>query len=106
MIIVIGSIIVNEGHVDEALEISQRHVDRSRKEPGCITHGVHLDSENPQRLVFVEQWSDQSALSQHFKEPTSIEFLRKLETMATEAPEMSVYDATQLNPPSKPDSIY
>jgi len=51
MIIVLGSAIVKDGRIDEALKISQQHVNRSRNEPGCIAHGVHLNFENPQRLV-------------------------------------------------------
>ena len=50
VIIVIGSIVVKAGSVDDALKVSQQHVSRSRSEPGCIAHGVHIDSENPQRL--------------------------------------------------------
>ena len=96
MIIVIGDIIVKKDCVDEALVLSQQHVDRSRKEVGCITHGVHRDSENPQRLVFLEKWKDQASLYQHFKEPTSIEFVKKIETLLTSKPQMSIYDATQL----------
>jgi len=96
MIIVIGSIVVKEGCVDKALKISQQHVDHSRSEDGCIMHGVHIDSENSQRLVFVEEWKDQASLSQHFVEPTSIEFVKKIEALVVKAPEMAVYDATQL----------
>ena len=96
MIIVLGSVIVKDGCIDEALKISQQHVERSRNEPGCITHGVHLDSENSQRLVFVEKWSDQASLTQHFKEPTSIEFVKQLKEIVANTPEMSIFNATQL----------
>ncbi len=96
MIIVLGSVIVKDGRIDEALEISQQHVNRSRNEPGCIAHGVHLDFENSQRLVFVEKWSDQVSLSQHFKEPTSIAFVKEIKEIVTHSPEITIYDATQL----------
>lgn len=96
MVIVLGSIIVKEGRVEEALKISQQHVNRSRNEPGCIAHDVHIDSENPQRLVFVEKWSDHASLSLHFKESTSIEFVNKIKEIVTHSPEMTIYDATQL----------
>ena len=87
---------MEEGRVDEALKLSQQHVDHSRTEPGCITHGVHLDSENPQRLVFVEQWENQPALAQHFKESTSIDFVKNLVALSDQTPIISVFDATQL----------
>lgn len=96
MIIVLGSVIVKQGCVDEALEISQQHVNRSRREAGCIAHDVCLDPEDPQRLVFVEKWSDHASLSRHFKESTSLEFVEKIKELVTKAPEMAVYDATQL----------
>jgi quinol monooxygenase YgiN len=40
------------------LRISREHVHRSRKEPGCISHDVSIDAENPLRLTFFERWSD------------------------------------------------
>ena len=94
MIIVLGSILVRPGHEDEALALSQTHVLRSRSEPGCIAHAVHRDTENPQRLVFVERWADQAALLTHFKVPESGQFVRDLGKLASAAPEMSVFSAT------------
>jgi len=80
-----------------ALEQCQAHVARSRAEPGCITHAVYLDPENPRRLVFVEQWSDQAALAQHFKVPASRDFVRSLGALAVEPPSMSIFDAEQVS---------
>ncbi len=98
MIIVLGHIVVKEDMLEEALALSQRHVTRSRGESGCITHGVHIDSENPQRLVFVEKWRDHASLSAHFKQSGSLEFMRALEGLLVEAPEMSIYQANQAKP--------
>lgn len=96
MIIVLGSVVVKDGCIDEALTISQQHVNRSRSESGCIAHGVHLDSENSLRLVFVEKWSDQASLSQHFKEPASIDFVHRLKEISAHEPDISIYDTIQL----------
>ena len=78
MILVLGSVIAQRGCISEALALSQEHVLRSRAEPGCIAHAVHQDSENPQRLVFVEQWASQAALWEHFKVPASRSFTEAL----------------------------
>jgi quinol monooxygenase YgiN len=43
----------------------------SRAEPGCISHAVHIDCENPLRFVFVEQWAGKQALMAHFQVPAS-----------------------------------
>lgn len=96
MVLVIGSVIVKDGRVPEAIALSQEHVARSRTEPGCEAHAVHQDTENPNRLVFVEQWSDQSTLAQHFKVPASRAFVKALSALATSPPSMSIYEATAL----------
>ena len=97
MILVLGSVIAQSGRVQEALALSQEHVARSRAEPGCIAHAVHIDSENPNRLVFVEQWADQASLTQHFKVPASRTFVKALAGLAAEKPSMAIYEATQLS---------
>ena len=61
MIVVTGSVTVRTETFDEARRLSLEHVHRSRQEPGCISHGVHVDCENPLRLVFFEQWADRAA---------------------------------------------
>jgi quinol monooxygenase YgiN len=96
MIIVLGSVIVRAGEVARALALSQEHVSRSRAEPGCLAHAVHLDSENPLRLVFVEQWSDRAALDAHFEVPASRAFVKALSAMAAVPPSIAIYDAAPL----------
>jgi hypothetical protein len=47
MILVTGSILAREDAFDEVLRSCIEHVERSRKEPGCISHDVHVDCQNP-----------------------------------------------------------
>jgi quinol monooxygenase YgiN len=96
-VLVIGSVVVQPGRLREAIALSQEHVKRSRTEPGCKSHAVHQDTENPDRLVFVEHWSDQAALAQHFKVPASREFVRALSALAVGVPSMAIYEAAELN---------
>jgi len=96
MIVVLGSVLVQSGKLEQALALSQQHVLRSRAEPGCIAHAVHLDPENSLRLVFVERWTDQAALQVHFKVPESGQFVAALTPLLSEAPEMLVYQAEQI----------
>lgn len=96
MIIVLGSVVAHEGRLEEALALSHLHVARSRAEPGCIAHAVHRDTENPLRLVFIEQWETQEALWQHFKVPESMVFGKALVALASEAPRIALYDAAPL----------
>jgi quinol monooxygenase YgiN len=63
MMIVTGSITAEAHSIDELFNLSLEHVRRSRAEPGCISHNVHRDEENPLRLIFFEEWKDKEALS-------------------------------------------
>ena len=96
MIIVTGSIQARADRLDELLALSLEHVRRSRAEPGCVSHAVHQDCENPHRLVFVEEWADRAALLSHFSVPAARAFVRSATALATEPPAMKIYDATLL----------
>lgn len=95
-IFVLGSVVAKDGAFAEMLALSHEHVARSRTEPGCISHAVHIDAENPSRLVFVEEWEDQSALQAHFLVPASRAFSKALGSLASEPPQLAVYEASQV----------
>lgn len=94
MILVVGSVVVRDGKLAEALSLSQAHVARSRRESGCLLHGVHQDTEDPNRLVFVEKWANQEALRKHFIVPESRAFAKALSSVAVEVPVLETYDGT------------
>src|SRR5207253_7927846 len=96
MIVVTGSVTAHADSFDEVRKLSLEHVHRSRTEPGCISHAVHIDCENPLRLVFIEQWADRAALAAHFAVPASRNFVRALQPLASGAPDIQIYDATKL----------
>jgi quinol monooxygenase YgiN len=95
MIVVTGSVTAKEDCFEEVRRLSLEHVRRSRGEPGCISHAVHVDCENPMRLVFVEQWADRAALLTHFAVPDSRHFVRALQPLAA-ATTIEIYDATRV----------
>ena len=96
MIVVTGSVTAREDTFGEVRTLSLAHVRRSRNEPGCISHAVHVDCENPLRLVFVEQWADRAALLAHFAVPDSRDFVRALQPLAAAATTIELYDAARL----------
>lgn len=91
MILVIGDVRIREGSLDAAVALSRKHVERSRREPGCISHDVHHHVDDTQRLVFVERWADRAAIDAHFRVPESIAFARELTSLAAERPIMEVH---------------
>jgi quinol monooxygenase YgiN len=96
MIVVTGSVTAREDTLGAVRELSLEHVHRSRKEPGCISHAVHVDCENPLRLVFIEQWADRAALAAHFAVPASRDFIRSLQSLAGSSSTIEIYDVTRL----------
>ena len=93
MIIVTGSIAAKAEHLQELLARSLEHVHRSRAEPGCLSHAVHHDAENPLRLVFFEEWADRDALRAHFAVPASGAFVRAATALAAGPPAMAIFEA-------------
>ena len=96
MIIVWGAIEAKPEYLDEVLRIGLLHVQRSRKESGCLKHSIHTDAEHPNRVVFYEEWQDQDALRQHFRVPASNDFVSAAAKLAVRAPEIKMYEATEV----------
>jgi len=96
MIVVTGSVTARTDSFDEVRKLSLEHTSRSRAEPGCISHAVHVDCENPLRLVFFEQWADRAALLAHFAVPASRDFVKSLQSLTAAATTIELYDATRL----------
>ncbi|OKO80075.1 putative quinol monooxygenase [Bradyrhizobium sp. NAS96.2] len=96
MIVVTGSVTARPDSFDEVRRLSLEHVHRSRTEPGCISHAVHVDCENPLKLVFFEQWADRAALAAHFAVPASHDFVRSLQSLAAAATTIELYDAHKI----------
>jgi quinol monooxygenase YgiN len=93
MLIILGSVLARSDTVEEAQRLSREHVARSRLEPGCLSHGVHADLDEPRRLVFIERWADWDALRAHFRVPASVAFARDMARLGAVPPEMTIYEA-------------
>jgi quinol monooxygenase YgiN len=94
MILITGAVVAKPETAAEIRRLSLEHVHRSRAEPGCISHDVHLDVENPLRFVFVEQWQDADAVRTHFAVPESRAFGAALAKLAAERPSIAVFEAS------------
>jgi quinol monooxygenase YgiN len=97
MILVIGHAVAKAETLQAMLAISTEHVLRSRSEPGCISHEVSVDVEQPLRLTFVERWSDMAALKAHFRVEASRAFAKALAAMADGMPQISVYQSDEID---------
>jgi quinol monooxygenase YgiN len=96
MILVTGSIVAREGCFDEVLASCLEHVERSRAEPGCISHDVHVDCQNSMRLFFFEQWADEAALRAHFAVDGSRAFVTSLNGRIVKTSGTKIYRAESI----------
>lgn len=99
MLIVLGSVLARTDTAEQMRRLAQEHVARSRLEPGCLSHAVHAELEEPLRLVFVERWADWSALRAHFKVPASATFVQDMVRLGAAAPEKTIYEASAIPMP-------
>src|SRR5690606_27177252 len=97
MILVIGHALAKADTLQAMLAISVEHVLRSRGEPGCISHDVTTDVQDPLRLTFVERWSDMAALQAHFRVDASRAFGKALAAMANGMPSIHVYQSDEVD---------
>jgi len=93
MIIVTGSATARPDSFAALRQASLDHVRRSRTEPGCISHAVHVDCEDPLRLVFFECWQDMATLKEHFRQPGSAEFMAAVRSLAASSEPIAMYEA-------------
>jgi quinol monooxygenase YgiN len=98
MIIVTGHVITRPETAGEITRLCVEHCARSRAEPGCIAHNVHVDCEDPSRLVFVEKWADMDALKAHFAVPASLAFVKAVRALSPEPTAMQMFEAAEIRP--------
>lgn len=98
MIIITGTIPTAPETHDDIVRLCTQHSIRSRSEPGCISHNIHIDCEDSARLFFFEQWADEAAVAAHFAVPESRELVKRLTALVGHRPEMKMYRANAISP--------
>jgi quinol monooxygenase YgiN len=96
MLIVTGSLVARQDSFEELRAQAVEHVRRSRGEPGCLSHAVHVDCENPLRLVFIEEWESREALLAHFAVAESRGFVKAARALAAEASPIAMFEAARI----------
>lgn len=96
MIVVTGIVTAKPETIVELAGAAREHVHRSRAEPGCISHHVAVDADDPLTLHFIERWESADALKAHFAVPESRAFWRRLKALAADPGHMQVYEAARI----------
>ncbi len=67
MLVVIASYSAKPGKRQELVNLAKGCVEQTRREAGCLSYRLCLDSDNDTDFVFVEEWADDAALDAHLK---------------------------------------
>jgi len=68
-------------------------IDSSNMEPGCISYQLYQDPYDQTRFIFVEEWTDQAAIDNHFSMSYFIAFGPKVEEWQSDHTELKIIDA-------------
>jgi quinol monooxygenase YgiN len=96
MILITGHVILTLGHRERMIALGAEHSARSRGEAGCLAHHCHVDVENPDRLVFVEEWESVDAVRAHFAVPASAAFVADMRALSPQPPVIRIYTAEDI----------
>ena len=78
------------------IALGVEHSARSRGEAGCQAHNCLVDVENPDRLVFVEEWADIAAVRAHFAVLASAAFVAEMRALSPQPPVIRIYAAEDI----------
>ena len=82
MLVVTGAVTARPDTFAALREAALAHTIRSRAEPGCLMHSVHVDCEDPLTLFFYEEWADRPSLDTHFAQEGSHRFMAAVRELA------------------------
>lgn len=92
MLIVIGVAAAAPGRRDELVAAARAITAATREDRGCLAYSFAADLEDPDRILSVEIWADQSALDEHMTHPHTEEFIRVAPGLVAGKPAMSFYE--------------
>lgn len=90
MLIVTGTVTARPDTFATLREAALAHTARSRTEPGCLKHSVHVDCEDPLTLFFYEEWADRPALDTHFAQAGSHQFMTTVRELAARSTRVKI----------------
>lgn len=81
MLIVSGTITVEPGATEQALELARPLVEATLAEDGCITYGFWIHPDQPGVLRVHEEWESDDAIAAHFATPHMAAFIEGIGTL-------------------------
>jgi len=96
MILIVAEALVKEGCAEQFIKAAAPCIAGTRKEAGNISYDLMVDTVNPCKLVFVEQWENREALTPHSQSEHFKAFGAAIKGLMAARMVVSVYDAKKL----------
>lgn len=93
-VLVVARACIRAEKVDEFGALCAEVARVSRRDDGCIEYALYRSFDDPRVVCSVERWRDAAAMGAHMAAPHTQAFLGRVPEFVTEAPTITVYDAT------------
>ena len=90
MLGLIAKLKIQEGRIDEALELFKGLVEDVKTEAGTLSYTVNKDTADPNLIVVVERYRDAAALTAHSSTPHFAAFAKPIAGLLDGQMEMSI----------------
>ncbi len=78
---VLATFVAREDTIAEVQELMQSLVEPIRADQGCLKCELVVNNADPAELIFIEEWTDESALDQHLGDAFVGEVVAKAEPL-------------------------
>ena len=65
MLKVIAQDFIDPGKIEEVTPLYRELIEKTRKEPHCISYELFINQKDPGHFIFIEEWPDRAALDEH-----------------------------------------
>lgn len=89
---VIARVTAQANNHHEVQSLLQAIVTPTRQETGCLDYRLYCNRNDPTIFVFIEQWSDEQAITDHFQQPYMQTFFSKALPLLAEPPQIEQYE--------------
>ena len=98
MLVIIGTIRLPAGRLDEARPAMEKMVSASRAEPGCLEYSYAQDVFDAGLIRVTEVWTDRAALEAHFGAPHLADWRASWPALGIGERNLMLYEAGEAMP--------
>jgi len=98
MLVIIGTIRLPAGRLDEARPAMEKMVSASRAEPGCLEYSYAQDVFDAGLIRVTEVWTDRAALEAHFGAPHLADWRASWPALGIGERNLMLYEAGEARP--------